>query len=627
MKVIVATTAATRARPALKVFISYSRKDDPMRATLENHLAGLVHQHLIELLSDRKIQAGQKWRDAIGAQLEQADLILLLITHNFMGSDYIWRNEVPRALERSKAGDAIVIPILLSHIYLASTPFGELQALPPGARPIADWGKKKDEGYAKVTEGIKERIEDYWARREMTERVGPAQAPAERAPMPGAPHSPPPSPLYDTKLWPTEEIPERAKVGERSAEPLTAHPAIEDIANPYDFEHPATRYFRGRQEELAELTSHLKHGKSALVLGLQRMGKTSLVERALDLLTNDTQTDRKFIVLGIDMFSSWMSFNSYMDFFYTVVNLLSEHLAKSLPESEFDKQRFRNTFSEQTRSAYDIERYELLKSTLKGARQRLQAPIILFFDEFQELEKVFQRARERKTSDPFDAGLMRWIGSLAKEQTIQLLICSRYRALQMEEGERLEIFKTLHRIHVGALDESPARALVRDPAAANKISYQEEATKTILELSGRLPYLIQLLCSKLMNTPAVRRTKEVRKRDVEEIAGAILKDPSSRMNLGVLYTDFKEMENERPWKALCALAHLAATAGQHVALRDIEKRLTEHDSIPNAAGITADLMERLVTAGIVKETGQGRLRTYQLRPDLLRLWVRKRHTK
>ena len=194
----------------------------------------------------------------------------------------------------------------------------------------------------------------------------------------------------------------------------------------------------------------------------------------------------------------------------------------------------------------------------------------------------------------------------------------------MEENDRLEIFKTHQPIHLGALDETAARELIRDPVA-NQVAYPEEAIRAILGLSGRLPYLIQLLCSQLMNTSHVRRYGAVRKKDVDDIAETIVKDPASKMHLGVLYMDFKEMENGRPWKALCALAHLANEPGQHVPLVQIVQRLTQHESMANASEAVTELMEKLVKAGVVEEWGQGRLRTYRLTPDLLRLWLRKRH--
>ncbi len=603
--------AAARGKRALKVFFSYAHQDERLRGKLANHLAVLEHRHLIEAWHDHKIQPGDKWRDEIDKNLEEADLILLLITDNFISSKYCYGLEMKRAIERSRTGEAIVIPILLRDVYWSDAPFAELQALPSNHKPIASWNDH-DKAYASVTRGIRERIEEYWNRHELSEMaLRQSQRPELR---PSPPESPAPS------MPPAPAPPSPATAAETYAEkqPAGSPQPVEQISNPYDFEHPAKLYFRGRKEELAELTSHLRSGKSALVLGLQRMGKTSLVERALDLLTNDVQGNRKFIVLRIDMFSSWMSFNSYMDFFFTIVNLLSPHLG-------IESQTFRDGFSSIARSAYDFERYDTFKSLLKRAIRTLDASLILFLDEFQELERVFERARQRKTPDAFDAGLMRWIGSLAKEQTIQLMICARYRALEIEEKERLEIFKTHHRIPLGPLEEGPARDLIRDPVAG-RISYQEEAIRALIELSGRLPYLIQLLCSQLMNSSRVRHSGSIRKKDVEEVAENMLKDPAFRVNLGVLYTDFQEMDNGRAWKALCALAHLAKESGQHVSLADIAQRLRDRESMPNAIESAPTLMERLVTAGIVDETGTGRLRTYRVTPDLLRLWLRKRHS-
>jgi GTPase SAR1 family protein len=584
-----------------------------MRDKLGSHLAALENANLINRWHDRQILAGDNWQDQIDHHLEDADLILLLIGNNFMASRYCYGKEMTRALERSEAGEAIVIPVLLRAVVWSQAPFAKLQCLPENGKPVMNFANS-DKAYYSITEGIRQRVKDYW----------------EAHPQKDQPKAAPPA----TIPVPKPQVGSETQMGEALQKAIATHPlnitkqmdeAPERISNPYDFEHPAKMFFRGRQQELSELTSHLAAGKSALVLGLQRMGKTSLVERALERLETEPTDGRRFVVIRIDMFADWSSFNTYMDFFLTIANRLADQVGNA-PQNEKEERRIRDAYSEIARAAFDTERYEKFKSLLKSVIRSLNASLILFIDEFQEIERVFQRARERKVQQAFDAGLMRWIGSLAKDPTLpfQLMICGRHRALAIEERETLELFKTHHRIPLRALDEQAARQLIKDPVSPN-ISYQDEAVRTILELTGGLPYLIQLLCSHLMNTSRVRRSASIRKRDVDAIADDVLKDPASKVNLGLLYTDFKDMSNGLPWKALCALAQAADEPAQQVSLSDIAQQLKRLGSPTMPSDSVSGLMDELVTAGIVDETGKGRMRTYKIAPDLLRLWLRKRH--
>lgn len=97
----------------IEVFISYSHKDERMRDEIVNHLANLKRQGVITAWHDRKISAGNEWSGEIDQHLNTASVILLLISANFMASDYCNDVEVKRAMKRHEAGDAKVIPVIL----------------------------------------------------------------------------------------------------------------------------------------------------------------------------------------------------------------------------------------------------------------------------------------------------------------------------------------------------------------------------------------------------------------------------------------------------------------------------------------------------------------------------------
>ncbi|GCA90979.1 MAG: AAA-like domain-containing protein [Microcystis sp. M53603_WE2] len=139
----------------LDVFISYSHRDEKLRETLGLHLASLQRQGVIKSWHDRKISAGTEWRQAIDENLNSAEIILLLISENFIASDYCYDLEMERAIARHDAGEARVIPIILKPVDWSGAPFGKLQALPKNAKPVTTWSNR-GEAFLNIAEGIRQ---------------------------------------------------------------------------------------------------------------------------------------------------------------------------------------------------------------------------------------------------------------------------------------------------------------------------------------------------------------------------------------------------------------------------------------------------------------------------------------
>ena len=150
----------TKPRETISIFYCYARKDKKLRDTLADHLSNLKWQGLITEWYDFDISPGQEWEDEIAAHLDTADIILLLITRNFMASYYCHEVEMKRAIERHKAKDARVIPIHLSHVDWENAPFSKLQALPTEAKPVRAWSDK-DKAYADICQGIKKVVNEF----------------------------------------------------------------------------------------------------------------------------------------------------------------------------------------------------------------------------------------------------------------------------------------------------------------------------------------------------------------------------------------------------------------------------------------------------------------------------------
>lgn len=144
-----------------RLFYSYSHEDDRLRNELETHLKILQRQGLIQEWHDRNITGGSEWENKICEHLESAHIILLLISANFVASQYCYDIEMKRALEKHHEGSARVIPVLLRDVDWHGAPFARLQALPTGAKPVTNrkW-RNHDEAWTDVTKGIRRVIEE-----------------------------------------------------------------------------------------------------------------------------------------------------------------------------------------------------------------------------------------------------------------------------------------------------------------------------------------------------------------------------------------------------------------------------------------------------------------------------------
>ncbi|MEH1900141.1 MAG: tetratricopeptide repeat protein, partial [Nostoc sp.] len=140
---------------SIEVFISYHQEDEKLRQELDKHLSSLRRENIITSWNDRKIIAGQEIKGEIDQHLNQAGLILLLISPDFMDSDYHWTVEVTRALEQNATKKARVIPVLLRYADWETPPINELSPLPSNRKPIKSWNDQ-DEAFWEVVKGIRE---------------------------------------------------------------------------------------------------------------------------------------------------------------------------------------------------------------------------------------------------------------------------------------------------------------------------------------------------------------------------------------------------------------------------------------------------------------------------------------
>lgn len=137
-----------------QVFFSYCHKDEPFRDQLEIHLTMLKRQKLIATWHDRRITAGSHLDDEIDIEIERSEVILLLVSPDFLASEYCYGTELKRALERHNEGTARAIPVILRPCDWHSSPLAKLRATPTDGKPVAKYADR-DEAYLEICKDIR----------------------------------------------------------------------------------------------------------------------------------------------------------------------------------------------------------------------------------------------------------------------------------------------------------------------------------------------------------------------------------------------------------------------------------------------------------------------------------------
>lgn len=213
------------------LFFSYSHKDEDFRNEIETHLALLRRQGVISAWHDRRISAGSDFNAAISSELESAQIILLLISANFLASDYCFEVEMNRALEKHRDGSAVVIPVILHPCDWHSSPFGGLRATPTDGKPISM--------HANLQEALAIVAKDI---REVAQGVTPTNTPRSTPSSAGVP-----SGTSITSMERSSNL--------RIKKKFDDHERDEFIENSYEY---MARFFEGSLQELSDRNPNIK---------------------------------------------------------------------------------------------------------------------------------------------------------------------------------------------------------------------------------------------------------------------------------------------------------------------------------------------------------------------------------
>ena len=289
------------------VFYSYAHEDERLRRRLEKHLSLLRRQGMLAEWHDRKIVPGTDWAHTIDEHLTTASVILLLISPDFLASDYCYGVEMQRALERDAAGEAHIIPILVRPVDWEGAPFAHLHCLPSDAKPVTRW-RNLDEAFVDVARGIRSALEDL-----STSHRSPV-LPTPRvsaAPQPGGhPSSEPKDPNRRRMLervrstWIKGVLEQSLHGAALIALGLREQPDV--LANPWRLvvqEVGQTAHALPRGTPITQVYDDAEG--ALLILGEPGAGKTTLLLELTRDLLNRAQKDENLPIPVVFNLSSW----------------------------------------------------------------------------------------------------------------------------------------------------------------------------------------------------------------------------------------------------------------------------------------------------------------------------------
>ena len=141
-----------------KIFISYSKEDFSYLKELNAHLSPLKRNGKITAWYDREIDPGDEWDEHIMTELQTADIILFLVSADFINTEYIWEKEITLAMERHEKKEARVIPVIIRSCQWDKMPFSKLNGLPTKGKPVKSYDDR-DEAWLEVVKGIERVLE------------------------------------------------------------------------------------------------------------------------------------------------------------------------------------------------------------------------------------------------------------------------------------------------------------------------------------------------------------------------------------------------------------------------------------------------------------------------------------
>jgi hypothetical protein len=148
------------AQSPILVFYSYAPEDAALYVELEKHLK-LLHRYVAAWHAGMVIAGTDATREA-AKRLDEANIVVVLVSAHYLSSDSLYLGELRRAMERHESDETRVIPVIVRPCDWDIAQFARLKPLPTGGRPVSVW-PDKDEAWTDVAKGIRRGIEELAA--------------------------------------------------------------------------------------------------------------------------------------------------------------------------------------------------------------------------------------------------------------------------------------------------------------------------------------------------------------------------------------------------------------------------------------------------------------------------------
>lgn len=145
----------------VSIYLIYAQKDEALKEEFDDYLVMLQQARRISGWVERQIRPGTDWSQEIDSRLLTADLIVLFVSPGLLASGYCSGAEFSKAFEMQKAGEVLIIPVLLHQVDLRGQLFASLQCLPAKSIPVSSWTERK-EAWWSVYQGIRQVVEAHY---------------------------------------------------------------------------------------------------------------------------------------------------------------------------------------------------------------------------------------------------------------------------------------------------------------------------------------------------------------------------------------------------------------------------------------------------------------------------------
>lgn len=158
---VLSMSALTAVKEPPRLFISYSHKDELYKDELVEHLSGMRRNGEIKDWTDRAIIPGEKWDEVIARNLDEAHIVLFLISSSFIASDYIQHTEIRKAIEKHHLNKLVIVPIPVRPCDYKSLPLKDIQSASKDFKPISTGYSSHDEGWTEIVGNLRLTIENW----------------------------------------------------------------------------------------------------------------------------------------------------------------------------------------------------------------------------------------------------------------------------------------------------------------------------------------------------------------------------------------------------------------------------------------------------------------------------------